>query len=389
MRSVWPTIRRGIRILRLATRRIILPAMSVRLPLYALLSQVLVAFTIEFDNEFEHLVPHRTTNYGSTGDPRSAPWLVSMTIWLQFLRFVPNEGISARELYRVTGLSTKAFRMWLLRLSKWWRYITVSEQFVRPTPGGLKAIETWQPLTGVIEKRWIERFGNRLMAPLHEVMQALAEQFSGDFPDYLPILGYELLTSVPVLKLQTSHEHRWIAPSKNTLPALLSKILLAFATEFESESGLSLAVSANALRLAGDEGVRVQDLPRLSGVSKEATAMSLRRAQECGLGIVQSESPSSRVKVFVLTAKGKSARETYNELVWKIERKWKINFSADGVEKLREVLERMVGGPALEKSPLLEGLKPYPEGWRTSIPSPQSLPYYPMVLHRGGFPDGS
>ena len=31
------------------------------LPLATLLSQVLVAYTIEFDNEFERLMPHRTT----------------------------------------------------------------------------------------------------------------------------------------------------------------------------------------------------------------------------------------------------------------------------------------------------------------------------------------
>jgi hypothetical protein len=31
-----------------------------RLPLSALVSQALVAFAIEFDNEFEHQMPHRT-----------------------------------------------------------------------------------------------------------------------------------------------------------------------------------------------------------------------------------------------------------------------------------------------------------------------------------------
>jgi hypothetical protein len=51
------------------------------LPLPALLSQLVVAFTIEFDNEFEHQMPHRTTRYGFTpGFPR-APWLVSMAMW--------------------------------------------------------------------------------------------------------------------------------------------------------------------------------------------------------------------------------------------------------------------------------------------------------------------
>jgi hypothetical protein len=51
------------------------------LPLPSLLSHALVAFTIEFDNEFEHQVPHRTTNHGSTPDSRHAPWLVSMVMW--------------------------------------------------------------------------------------------------------------------------------------------------------------------------------------------------------------------------------------------------------------------------------------------------------------------
>jgi hypothetical protein len=32
--------------------------------LFALLSQALVAFTIEFDNEFEHRSPHATTDFG-------------------------------------------------------------------------------------------------------------------------------------------------------------------------------------------------------------------------------------------------------------------------------------------------------------------------------------
>lgn len=46
-----------------------------RLPLPALLSQALVAFTIECDNEFERQMPHRTSNYGSTADRGAGPWL--------------------------------------------------------------------------------------------------------------------------------------------------------------------------------------------------------------------------------------------------------------------------------------------------------------------------
>src|ERR1700678_4338575 len=72
----------------------IIAVMSEILPLSALLSHALVAFTIEFDNEFEHRAPHRTTNHGSTAGFSRAPWLVSMVMWSRFMRFVPEQGIS-------------------------------------------------------------------------------------------------------------------------------------------------------------------------------------------------------------------------------------------------------------------------------------------------------
>jgi hypothetical protein len=47
--------------------------------------------------------------------------------------------------------------------------------------------------------------------------------------------------------------------------------------------------------------------------------------------------------MFVLTAKGQSAWDTCGQLVWKIEERWKTDFGVDIVDKLREVLERVVG----------------------------------------------
>ena len=78
--------------------------MAARPALSALLSHSLVAFTIEFDNEFELQMPHRTTRQGSAAGSRRGPWLVSMVMWLKFMRFIPEEGISARELKPLTWL---------------------------------------------------------------------------------------------------------------------------------------------------------------------------------------------------------------------------------------------------------------------------------------------
>jgi len=65
------------------------------LPLSTLLSQVLVAFTIEFDNEFERRKPHRTTNHGGTPH---APWLVSLAMWSNCMQFIGDDGVRVGEL---------------------------------------------------------------------------------------------------------------------------------------------------------------------------------------------------------------------------------------------------------------------------------------------------
>jgi hypothetical protein len=153
------------------------------------------------------------------------------------------------------------------------------------------------------------------------------------------------------------------------LSALLSKALLAFAYEFERKSELSLAISANVLRLLTDEGVRVRDLPSLAGVSKESIAMALGfLAKRAFIGKFGN--------LIVPTRKGREARAAYAELLQKIE----DQFDPAKTLRLREALEAL----APMKSP-----EPYPDGWRAKLPKPETLPHYPMILHRGGFPDGS
>jgi hypothetical protein len=94
------------------------------LPLPALLSQVLVAFTIEADNELEHQLPHRTTRGPAAGSHRG-PWLVSLVMWSNFLRFVGEDGVPVRELPALAGMSKDAIDSQLTRMGKWWGYVTV------------------------------------------------------------------------------------------------------------------------------------------------------------------------------------------------------------------------------------------------------------------------
>jgi hypothetical protein len=378
---------------------------SPALPLSALLSQVLAAFTIEFDNEFEHRTPHRTTERNSRKhaavkpEAAHAPWLVSLAMWAHFLRFVPEHGISVRELLYTTGLDKQALRQWLVRLTAWWGYLTVApdlsaspvmpppgDWIVRPTPGGLKAQQIWRRLFGVIEKRWRERFGGEAVDNLRDSLARIVAELDFNLPEYLPILGYGLRADCRRFLMAPCAR---VNASNLNLPALLAKVLLAFAIDYERESELSLALCANVLRVLSDDGIRVRDLPRLSGVSNEAIKTGLGFLGKGAYMAIEAENPSSRTKLIRLTAKGVLAQDAYSKLTAAIEERWQAQFGEEKIHRLREALERLVGDGSAERSRLFRGLEPYPDGWRASLPKPATLPHYPMVLHRGGYPDGS
>jgi hypothetical protein len=129
------------------------------LPLPTLLSQVLVAFTVEFDNAFERQMPHRTTSHGSTAGSLHAPWLVSLAMWENCMRFVSDEGITVRALEELARAKANLNGM------ERWGYIVVQSDpadkrprpprrdwLIRPTRAGQKAQEIWRPLFATIER---------------------------------------------------------------------------------------------------------------------------------------------------------------------------------------------------------------------------------------------
>jgi DNA-binding MarR family transcriptional regulator len=355
--------------------------MTAALPLPTLLSQKLVAFTIEFDNEFEHQTPHWTSNHGGS---HQGPWLVSLAMWSNCMQFIGEEGVPAGKLADLARTTTNLNGM--VR----WGYVVIapdpadnrpkppsSQWVIRATPKGRMAQEVWRPLFGVIEKRWQERFGEDHIDQLRKSLGALISRINVDLPDCLPILGYALFSRGP------DRERPVPAERDLTLSALLSRVLLAFAIEFERESDLSLAIGANVLRVLDEKGIPVRDLPVLGGVSKEAIAMALGVLRKKGVAVVEQGLAESRTKVARLTPRGLAAQDAYRQLLGIAEERWRARFGKDTIRTLRELLERLAG------EPLFRGLEPYADGWRALVRKPETLPHYPMVLHRGGFPDGS
>lgn len=201
------------------------------------------------------------------------------------------------------------------------------EAVVRPTRAGRQARQVWQPLFGIIEQRWRERFGHEQIEQLRHALWTVVRQLDLVLPDCLPILGYGLFSreSGPgddrYLVQQSAHVEYTRAErvdgraAQLPLSALLSKVLLAFTIEFERQSDLSLAICANILRVLDERGVRVRDLPSRSEVSKEAISMALAFLQQRRLTVVEAESPGSRAKVARLTLAGHQAQDTYRRIL--------------------------------------------------------------------------
>ncbi len=363
------------------------------LPLSALLSQVFVAFTIECDNEFEHQMPHRTASSSAPSDALYAPWLISLAMWATSLRFIPEQGITVKELERLARTPTNLDGM------RRWGYITLKpdpndsrakppqrDWLIRVTPAGQHAQEIWRPLLGEIEGRWRERFGEEAMRQLYDALWAVVRQFDVELPECLPILAYGLFSRGRSSEFQKVTDHAQSDTTNLTLYARLSQTLLAFALVFEHQRPVSLAISADVLRVLGEEPVLIHDLPALSGVSKEAITMATGFLQKKDYAII--EPAPGRGKRIRLTLKGQVTRDDYHERVATIESRWQERFGKDTINTLLSVLEIFVGDPA-QKSPLFRGLEPYPDNWRAKVRQPDILPHFPMVLHRGGYPDGS
>ncbi len=367
------------------------------LPLSALLSQVLVAFIIEFDNEFERRMPHSTTRHGSTLGAPHAPWLVSLVMWSNCMQFVSEKGVRVRELENLARTRTNLNGM------ERWGYIVVepdpadsrpksprSDWVIRATSAGLQAQAIWRPLFGSIEKRWHARYGKSEIEQLKESLCAVVRRIDFDLPDCLPILGYGLFSKGEDGELRALGTGINQIGSSLPLSALLSRVLLTFAIEFEREAAFSLAISANVVRVLDEKGVWLRDLPPQTGVSREAISMVLDFLRKKGVALVGLDpSGNTKARIVRLTPKGRAVQDEYHTLIGAIEKRWQERFGTAAIRAIREPLERLVGEPTAQLSPLFQGLEPYPDGWRASVSKPTTLPHYPMVLHRGGFPDGS
>jgi hypothetical protein len=264
-----------------------------------------VAHAIELDNEAEHRLPHRTTRAGDAERRDNAPWLVSSVLWSTVLQQVGGPGITVAELR--TRARTNQLLLGGLRR---WGYVVVTPPagealrnppqdaaIVRTTAVARRAGAVWRSLPAVMERRWRSRFGGEAVDHLRRSLRPIFERLPFDPPAFLPVVApTQNGRAEPTLSIAAAGTPAAARVSTADLSQLLSGVLLGFTVDFERESRISLPICANTLRVLRPSGVRIRDLPRLTGVSKEANAMCagwLER-HECAMAQPDPAAPAAR-----------------------------------------------------------------------------------------------
>jgi hypothetical protein len=343
-------------------------------PLSTLLSWGWVAHTIEVDNAVE----------AAGSEHLGRRFRISLPMWTNALRVIDEGGITVAE------LGARARAGCNIGGLERWGWIAVGEvggrrregfgthrgvkadTVVRPTRAGAYARRLWPRVLGRVEQHWRARFGAGVIDDLRHVLLRQSSPMPWSPPEVHPSDGFYT---------HTVDGGDAAEDPDRPLVALLGQTLTALTCEREKDAEASLPLAANLLRVIGSDVVRTRDLPAQSGVSKAAIAMAVGYLQRHRLaGPAAGPGPAVR-----LTPAGLDALDGYR---YQAER--------EGNTALRDALEAVL----VQRQALSAGLAAPIGCWRGERPYSRqtqrlqadptgALPWQPMVLHRGGWPDGS
>jgi hypothetical protein len=327
-------------------------------PLSALLSQILVAYTVELDSEFERRMLE--TQAGAR---------LSLVIWLNALRFLADGPVSVRTLAaRALAAENRGEDQdkAVLGCLERWGFIVLqpgkragfgsgrgirADWPVRLTATGETAIRIWPELIPQIDARWSKRFGDDA-ARLRHSLEAIERQIDLQLPQGLPSA---------ILQLPRFAPRKSAAEDGLPLPVLLSRVLLAFALDFERESPTPISLCANTIRVLGEEPIPEAEIPLRSGCSAETAGLGWQHKPYI---IVERDPARGRGKFVRLSEAGLQAQKDYKSIASAIEEKWEERFRT-ATKDVRGSLTAL-----LQRGELSEGLKPPPGTTRAGAQTP-------------------
>jgi hypothetical protein len=187
---------------------------------------------------------------------------------------------------------------------------------------------------------------------LRRSLEAIERQIDLELPQGLP---------GAILKLPEFAPRKSAAEDGMPLPVLLSRVLLAFALDFEHDSRAPISMCANAIRVLSDEPIPESEIPKRTGCSEETSGIGWQLKPYV---TVERDPARGRGKFVRLSEAGMKTQHKYHRLAREIEERWLERFKG-ATEQLREALTTL-----LKRSELSEGLKPPPGTTRADVQTP-------------------
>lgn len=143
------------------------------LPLSALLSQALIAYTEEFERQLEL---RRTSGTGSKPLP-------TLAMWSNVLRFVGESGIEERALPALSGISKQVIRSMVACLERH-GWIRVTDKTIHLTQAARNLAAVWESAAAETEQTWRQRYGTNEVARVRDALTAIVSEFDTALPHY-------------------------------------------------------------------------------------------------------------------------------------------------------------------------------------------------------------
>jgi DNA-binding MarR family transcriptional regulator len=336
------------------------------------LSAAFVAFTVEVDDAAE-----------AGRGRRKGPWLTSLAMWRNCMQWLPAEGMSVTELIATARTPTNFGGM------RRWGYVEIDEgapprsasgrprpeAVVRPTRRGAQGRSDWDGVPEEVEARWAERFGATEVSELRAALVTLVAALDPGLPDTMPIVRQGWATRRGD---EPERQPGPVAVADLGLDSLLARPLSAFALEYEASGKLSLALHANLLAVLGSEPTPLRGLPDAIGIHRAQIDNAVGYLERARLAEVVPTPGGKRGKSVALTARGAKAGSAGAAKIAKLEAAWDVRHGA-AVARVRQAL-----------APIAVADPEHPPGtWRAETRPLARLPRFPLVTHRGGFPDGA
>ncbi len=144
-----------------------------RRPLFAMLSQLLIAYTYEFDAALAHELGRR-----GSGD------LPSLAMFANVLQFVGDGAIGEEQLQSLCGIAPPTLKTMLRCLERHGWISMAADGAVQLSPAGSDAARAFPKANEAVERRWEAQCGADAITTLRRALEKTCARLPRGFPQY-------------------------------------------------------------------------------------------------------------------------------------------------------------------------------------------------------------